>query len=314
MNSSYLLESFLECMIAERGVSANTVAAYRRDIKQFLGYAAAKKLNPISLERGDVEAFLSSLSKAHMAASTSARKLSSLKQFFTFLYSERLREDNPTSTIETPKKGRSLPKVLSHEEVDRLLKTAQTIEGHEGGRMHVLLEILYASGLRVSELVTLKLSHLERNSDHPSGYNPFLIVKGKGGKERLAPLNDRALSAITDYLKQRPYFLKGNEESSWLFPSSSKDGHISRQRFGQLLKELSVKSGIAPSKLSPHTLRHSFASHLLAGGADLRVIQELLGHADISTTQIYTHIANEHLQELVNTKHPLAHKKLLNNT
>lgn len=292
--------------MAERGAAVNTVAAYRRDLNQFLAHAKAKKWRINSLKRKELESYLTSLSQSGMASTSMARKLSCLKQFFRFLYTDGHRKDNPAATIETPKKGRRLPKYLTSEQVTQLLQTAQNKEGPEGLRLIALLEILYASGLRVSELVTLRLSHIRKNKNGPYGYEPFLVIIGKGSKERLAPLNSRALEALNTYMPYRDAFIRENDKSPWLFPSSSREGHLTRQRFGQLLKELAIEAHIDPELLSPHVIRHAFASHLLEGGADLRVIQELLGHADISTTQIYTHVAGEHLKSLVQHGHPLA--------
>lgn len=308
MQPTYLIESFIEMLIAERGASVNTVAAYRRDLEQFINYAAAKKLDTLTLTRHDIESYLAHLSQSHLATSSLARKLSCIKQFFRFLYTDKHRKDNPATTIATPKQGRSLPKTLEPDDVDALLQTAEQDNSNDGIRMSALLEILYASGLRVSELVTLKLIHLRRSLTSPSGYDDYMIVEGKGSKERLVPLSARALGALTAYLDIRLAYVKGSDDSPWLFPSSSKQGHLTRQRFGQMLKELAYNARLDPVKISPHTLRHSFATHLLEGGADLRVIQELLGHSDIATTQIYTHVAQARLAELVETKHPLAQK------
>lgn len=301
----YLAESFLEMLMAERGASVNTVDAYRRDLQQFYAHAARRKWAIESVTRQQIEAFMVHLSKANMSPASAARKLSCLKQFFKFLYSDGHRADNPAATIASPSAGRSLPSVLSSQDIAALLKAARECEDANGIRMLALIEMLYASGLRVSELVTLKLSHIQKNPTKPHGLEEFLLIKGKGGKERLVPLNGSAIAALAAYLAQRAEFTKG-ESSPWLFASNSAEGHLTRQRFGQLLKELALQAGLDPSRISPHTLRHSFATHLLAGGADLRIIQELLGHADISTTQIYTHISHEHLQELVETHHPLS--------
>lgn len=306
MSTDHRIEAFLESLMAERGAAANTVAAYRRDLDQFMAHAKQKKWRTNSLKRQQIEAYLSHLSQSGLSASSTARKLSCLRQFFRFLYTDGHRTDNPAATIGTPKKGRRLPKCLSGEQVDGLLEAARAMPGPEGARLVALLEMLYASGLRVSELVTLRLGHIRKNKSGPLGYEPFLVVLGKGSKERLAPLNLRAIEALDAYLQQREAFLGEKEKSPWLFPSSSADGHLTRQRFGQLLKELAIRANIDPESVSPHVIRHAFASHLLEGGADLRVIQELLGHADISTTQIYTHIASEHLKSLVEQGHPLA--------
>ncbi|MCI5050086.1 MAG: site-specific tyrosine recombinase XerD [Rickettsiales bacterium] len=301
----YLVESFLEMLVSEKGVSKNTLDAYRRDMFQFIDYLKAKRLEPESMHRHDIEDFLKSLSKQHLATTSIARKLSAIKQFCLFMCSERVRDDNPAITIATPKQAKALPKVLSTDDVGKLLSASLDDATPDGKRLAALLHILYASGLRVSELVSLKLSHLMKNSNTPTGYENYMMVRGKGNKERLVPLNDRALAALCDYLEIRECYV-GDEQSEYLFPTHSKQGYLTRQRFAQLLKALCLKANIDPSCTSPHALRHSFATHLLAGGADLRVIQELLGHSDISTTQIYTHIANERLQKLVSDRHPLS--------
>lgn len=307
--SRHFEDSFLEMLASERGSAANTVEAYRRDLLQFHAYLSRNRWKIESITRQQIELYLASLSRAHMASTTQSRKLSCLRQYFTFLYQEKIRSDNPTATLSNPKKARRLPEVLSAKDITALLTTAQSQAATpEGARLHALIEILYASGLRVSELVTLKLSHLQKSRKTASGYDEFLLIKGKGGKERIAPLNARALDAINAYLPHRAHFLREGESPPWLFPTHSAEGHITRQRFGQLLKELALTAGLNPASLSPHTLRHSFATHLLSGGADLRVIQELLGHADISTTQIYTHVSSDRLTSLVNTHHPLAKK------
>lgn len=299
-------ELFLEMLQAERGASRNTIDAYRRDLAQFSSHCSRYRLNPETLTRPDIENFLGTLTKAKLAASSSARKLSCLKQFFTFLFTEKIRADNPTLHLRAPKQGRKLPDVLSPADIAALIAASQQDESPESLRLHALLAVLYASGLRVSELMTLKTTHLQKNTALPQGYDPFLMVRGKGSKDRLAPLNQSALRAILGYLPHRASFEPEGRRSVWLFPSTSAEGHLTRQRFGQLLKELAHRAGLDASRISPHALRHSFASHLLEGGADLRVIQELLGHASIVTTQIYTHVAGKRLQTLVEDHHPLA--------
>lgn len=281
-------------MSAERGASRNTLDAYRRDLVDFAGDASDMR----SVPAAGVKRYLASL--ADMSAATQARKLSSLRQFFAFLYVEGVRKDDPTSTIEAPRRSRPLPKTLSMEDVEALIETAHIMEGAEGVRIVCILELLYASGLRVSELVSLPLSSAKSR-------NGFLLVMGKGQKERLAPLNKSAGSAISAYLKMRARFLPQDaRESKFLFPSRSAEGHLTRRRCHQMLKELALKANIDPDKLSPHVLRHAFATHLVEGGADLRSVQTLLGHADISTTQIYTHVASERLRGVVESAHPLA--------
>jgi integrase/recombinase XerD len=225
-----------------------------------------------------------------------------IRQLFRFLLAERLRHDDPASTLDSPQLGRSLPKVLSREEVDRLIGATRDKDGSDGGRMATLLEILYATGLRVSELVTLPLAAVERDPT-------VLVVRGKGDKERMVPLSDPARVAIVSWLHVRRALLAENEPSRFLFPSRGRTGHLTRQRFAQLLKEAALAADIDPARVSPHVLRHAFASHLLAGGADLRSVQLMLGHADIATTQIYTHVLDEKLRSLVQDKHPLARRR-----
>ncbi len=307
MTDTTHVEAFLEMLASERGASLNTLSAYKRDLQDFAGYLG-KATRISAATRSDVERYLRSLSAAGLSASTAQRRLSSLRQFFQFLVSDRRRDDNPTSVIDGPKKGRALPKLLSESDVERLLAQASQQPGAEGARLACLLEVLYASGLRVSELVGLPVSSVRRN-------DRLIFVVGKGGRERLVPLSPAAVGALEKYLDVRAHFVSKAQNTAgkkpsdhWLFPSRGEQGHLTRQRFAQLLKELAVKAGIDPKALSPHTLRHAFATHLLAHGADLRSVQKMLGHADISTTQIYTHIQEKRLTELVAENHPLAKK------
>ena len=281
------IDSFLEMMSVERGASKNTLESYTRDLEHFS--ESVKDLENCSKE--EIEKYLRSLSKEGFAARSIARKLSALKQLFMYMYVEKIRADNPAGNIEAPKLGRSLPKYLSIEEVSRLLDASAA-----NPLMNAMLEILYASGLRVSELIALK-----KNSVRQEDGEFYLFVKGKGSKERIVPLGSKAVKALAEYLqKEKP--------EEWLWPSGDKSGtsHLTRQRFGQILKDLAKTAGIDTKKVSPHVLRHSFASHLLENGADLRLVQELLGHEQIATTQIYTHIQSKKLQALVQEKHPLA--------
>jgi integrase/recombinase XerD len=299
-----LLEAFLEMLAAERGASANTLAAYRRDLEDF----RAKAGRLASASAANLRRYLVDLAGRGLAASSQARRLSALRQFFRFLVAEGLRADDPTATAERPKPRRSLPRLLSVAEVDRLLAAARE-EAVAGGltptrrlaalRLLALLELLYATGLRVSELVSLPQSV-------GKGGRRFVAVKGKGGRERLVPLNHAAQAAVEEYRAARAVL--GRADSKWLFPADSANGHLTRQAFARDLKTVAVRAGLNAAKLSPHVLRHAFATHLLAGGADLRAVQTLLGHADISTTQIYTHVLDERLKELVNEHHPLADK------
>jgi integrase/recombinase XerD len=294
-------EAFIEMLAAERGASKNTEVAYRADLKNLEAFLARRKQKPVTANADALRAYLKSLDYLGMTPRTVARRLSVMRQFFRFLLAERLREDDPASTLDSPRLGRSLPKVLSRVEVDRLIEAAQA-KGGDGGRMETLLEILYGTGLRVSELVTLPLAAAERDPT-------MLMVRGKGDKDRLVPLSDPARAAIAKWLHVRQATLAEDETSRYLFPSRGRTGHLTRQRFAQLLKESALAAGIDPARVSPHVLRHAFASHLLEAGADLRSVQLMLGHADIATTQIYTHVLPEKLRSLVEDKHPLARRR-----
>ena len=292
-------EAFLEMLSAERGASANTLAAYRRDLEQYAAFLAGRGAEAAGADSQAIRDYLAGLAGRGLSAATSARRLSSLRQFYRFLFDEGVRADDPSATIDSPRRPRPLPKVLSEDEVERLLDAARMRKGPEGIRLVALLEVLYATGLRVSELVGLPLSAL-------AGDPRVLLVRGKGDKERLVPLGEPAKAALAVYRGTRDRFLPEGESSKWLFPSRGRSGHLTRRRFGQLLKELAVLADISPAKVSPHVLRHAFASHLLAHGADLRAVQRMLGHADIATTQIYTHVLDERLKSLVRENHPLA--------
>lgn len=305
MKDAALLEAFLDMMGAERGASINTLAAYRRDLIDFAGHCGKKAMRDAGRE--DIKSYLARLSKSGTAGSTQARRLSALRQFFGFLYADGVRKDDPTDAIDAPRRERPLPKILSHEDLDALLAEAraQSQNAPEGLRLLCMVEMLYASGLRVSELVTLPFA-AARNREG------FLLVKGKGGKERLVPFNDHARAAIKDYVAVREGFLpagirRGHAER-FLFPSRAAEGHLTRRRCHQMLKELALKANIDPDKLSPHVLRHAFATHLVEGGADLRSVQTLLGHSDIATTEIYTHIAKDRLTRVVEQAHPLSRR------
>ena len=292
-----------------RGSSVATAESYRRDLADFFAYAAARKLDMANVGHHDITAYLSDLDARSMSSSTLARRRSSLTQWFKFLIGERIMAENPMLMLPTAKRSRTLPKLLSRDEVESLIATARADTTPEGLRLNALMEIVYASGMRVSELVTLTLRHIGRDPKNPKKFQPYFIVTGKGSKDRLVPLHASALTALSYYLEVRDMFVPARRDSPYLFPSHGKQGHLTRQRFGQMLKALCADAGIDPARCSPHTLRHSFATHLLEGGADLRVIQELLGHADIATTQIYTHVADTRLTDVVNTKHPLAKRK-----
>ncbi|MBL6936393.1 MAG: site-specific tyrosine recombinase XerD [Alphaproteobacteria bacterium] len=301
-----LIESFLDMMSAERGASINTMAAYRRDLMDFAGNRAGNGGSVRTASRDDIKAYLALLSKAGAAGSTQARRLSALRQFYAFLYGDGIRRDDPTNAIEAPKRARPLPKVLSLKDMEALIAAAQADKSPEGLRLLCMVEMFYASGLRVSELVTLPLS-AARNRDG------FLLVKGKGQKERLAPLNKSAREAMRAWLAVRDAFLPQRARHShaerFLFPSRSAEGHITRRRMHQMLKDLAFAANIDPEKLSPHVLRHAFATHLVEGGADLRSVQTMLGHSDIATTQIYTHVARDRLAKVVEAAHPLSRKR-----
>lgn len=287
-------------MSAERGAAVHTLEAYRRDLLDFSGHVRRRGRNLASAGADDVRAYLASLSQAGLKASTQARHLSSIRQLHRYLLDEDIRKDDPTSAIEAPRRVRPLPKIVTEAQTVSLIDAAAALEGPEAVRLLCIVELLYASGLRVSELVSLPVNAV-------TGERKMLLVKGKGGKERLVPLGAAAREAINVYLKVRPGFLPRLEKAQkFLFPSRGVEGHLTRRRVAQLMKDLAVKAGIDPLKISPHVLRHAFASHLVAHGADLRSVQQLLGHADIATTQIYTHVQDERLRRLVAEKHPLA--------
>jgi integrase/recombinase XerD len=303
MSGLHLVDAFLEMMSAERGAARNTIAAYRRDLGDYTGYLAGKGKSPQSSQREDIVAYLSFLDAQGLAASSAARRLSALRQFHKFLCADQIRADDPTRIVASPRTRRPLPNVLSVAEVDRLLSTAEAEANADVApqkkeaalRLYVLLELLYATGMRVSELVSLRRSAVMRDTS-------FLTITGKGNKERIVPLNDSARDAVRTWVASLP------KDVLWLFPAGGEDGYLSRQVFARDLKGLAGRAGISANRVAPHVLRHAFASHLLQGGADLRVVQTLLGHADISTTQIYTHVLDEKLRTLVETHHPLADK------
>lgn len=295
------IEIFLEMMAAERGAAPNTLAAYRRDLQDYEAFLLKRGDDVLDASANDIRAYLSRLEAAGALASTAARRLSAIRQLHRFLFAETLRGDDPSSVIDSPRTRRPLPKVLNEDEVEALLAAARRVDGAEGTRLICLLELIYATGLRVSELVGLPFAAVARDQE-------FLVVRGKGDKERLIPLSSPAREALRDYKNVRHGFLREGQASPFLFPSASKEGHLTRQRFGQILKSLAVECGIEPDRVSPHVLRHAFASHLLANGADLRSVQQMLGHADISTTQIYTHVLGERLKALVADGHPLARR------
>lgn len=299
------INPFLESLSAERGYALNTLQAYARDIKDFHLFLKEKLVEEI--QKTDIQKYLFELKERAIAPSSRARKISALRQFFNFLLEERVILDNPMLLIDLPKQERRLPKILTEEEVFALIEATDMLESREHCRLLCLLEILYATGMRVSELVSLPLkTALIALKNAQKKENATFIIKGKGNIERLTPLTPSAIKALEDYLKVRATFEKGSNTKKWLFPSRSTEGYLTRQRFGQLLKQIALQAGISPQRISPHVMRHAFATHLLNHGADLRSVQKLLGHADISTTQIYTHVLETQKQKLVFEHHPLS--------
>lgn len=301
------IDAFLEMLSIERGAAANTIEAYRRDLEQFRDHLDGRGIELIAADAGDVSAWLVALSEAGLGSSTRARALSAVRQLYKFLLAEGQVQADPTHGQAGPRKQRSLPKTLSVAEVDKLIGAAarraergEGIEQFRALRLHCLIEMLYASGMRVSELISLPRAVL-------AGDARVLTIKGKGGRERLVPLNPSARAALDRYLAA--VSAEGRVSSKWLFPSRSAEGHLTRQRFAQDLKLVAEEADLDPARVSPHVLRHAFASHLLDRGADLRSVQQLLGHADISTTEIYTHVLEERLKKLVHEHHPLAKKR-----
>jgi integrase/recombinase XerD len=302
-----LIELFLDMQAAERGAGQNTLSAYRNDLDDLSAHLRARKRSIAEASTDDLRGFLVSLDERGFKASSLARRLSAVRQLYRFLYAEGKRADDPAAVLEGPKRARPLPKMLSIADVDGLLARAKQAADDpaqapaarlRAARLLCLLEVVYATGLRVSELVALPASAARRDQR-------MLVVRGKGGKERLVPLNQAAKRAMADYLALRAEAKTADAQSKWLFPSFGEQGHITRQHFARELKALGAACDIAPARLSPHVLRHAFASHLLHNGADLRVVQTLLGHADISTTQIYTHVLEERLKTMVRDLHPL---------
>ncbi len=300
------IQTFLEAQAAELDAATNTQLAYARDLKDFAEWLDAKGKDFAGTQQDDIESYLIGCEAQGLARSTRARRLSAIKQLFRFAYDDGQRADNPAIRIKGPGRDQRLPKTLSEDEVDRLLSAARTVGRDAPMRLRntCLMELLYATGMRVSELVTLP--------DAAARGNPgMLLVRGKGGKERLVPLSEPARAALADWLKVRDEHqaaakADGKPESRFLFPSRGATGHLTRHRFFTLIKDIAVAAGVSPGKVTPHTLRHAFATHLLARGADLRSIQTFLGHADVATTEIYTHVLEERLKELVLEHHPLA--------
>lgn len=306
MRASLAIENFLEMMSAERGAAGNTLESYARDLTMTAEALAERGINLAEAEADHIRSVLDGMATEGFAATSQARRLSALRQFFRFLYAEGFRQDDPTGVIDAPKKQKPLPKIMSVDQVTRLLDRAalEAGEAQEQGerikalRLHALIETLYATGLRVSELVGLPVR--VARTDHR-----FLLVRGKGSKDRMVPLSTKARDALQTFLALRDS-LPACEENPWLFPAFSESGHLARQVFARELKGLAARANLSAAAISPHVLRHAFASHLLQNGADLRTVQQLLGHADISTTQIYTHVLEERLHKLVSEHHPLA--------
>lgn len=300
-----LIENFLEMLGSERAASINTMEAYKLDLEALEEFLTPKNLTDAILE--DCRSYIKYLQHQGYSSRSVNRKISSMKQFYQFLVSEEIISENPTIELDLYKQSKTLPKMLELEEINKLFVYLENEDKPEFTRLACMLSILYSAGLRVSELVSLKLANFEITK---TGIEPIFTVTGKGNKERVCILNEKAQNLMQKYLSIREFFLpkNNNKYCVWLFPSSSSQGFMTRNRFGQLLKELALKSGIDPDRISPHVLRHSFASHLLSNGADLRSIQELLGHSSIATTQIYTHLANDKLRQVIDTCHPLSRK------
>jgi integrase/recombinase XerD len=309
-----LTNLFLDMLAAEQGAGDNTLQAYRHDLTDFSAFLASSGQSFAGVETQGLRDYLADLDARGFKSSSAARRLSAMRHLFRFLLNERIRHDDPAAILSGPKRGRGLPKVLSIADVDRLLVRAKALadapevsvlQRLRAMRLYCLLEVLYATGLRVSELVALPSSAARRDAR-------MIVVRGKGNKERLVPLNEPSRQAMADYLAAMETLNKEKKKnpasSKWLFPSFGESGHLTRQHFARDLKELAVSAGLAPRLVSPHVLRHAFASHLLHNGADLRIVQTLLGHTDISTTQIYTHVVEERLKSLVRDLHPLAEK------
>jgi integrase/recombinase XerD len=297
------LDAFLEMMAAERGAARHTLDAYRRDLADFSGFLARRATGLPQAGDADIRAYLAALTYDGLKPATTARRLAAIRQYFRFLFLEGSRSDDPSAQIDRPRQGRRLPKVLAVEEVEALIDAARAKDGPDGLRLTALLELFYATGLRVSELVGLPLSALAPD-------RTVLTVRGKGDKERMVPIGGAAREALAAWLAVRSYYVEGPGRARWLFPSRSRGGHLTRQRVTQLLKALAPEAGLDAARISPHVLRHAFATHLVANGADLRAVQAMLGHADIATTQIYTHVQAERLAAVVTQHHPLARAAL----
>lgn len=293
-----LIDSFLEMILAERGAALNTITAYRHDLKELYNFLFSKKVKLQNAKKEDLQDYIEFLLSTSLSAKTQARRLCAMREFYRFLYSEDIIKKNPSDYIQSPKIKKSLPKHLTEEEVDLLISGAK----EKNTRIYLLLEMLYASGMRVSELVSLPLTVITHDLS-------TLTIIGKGNKERIVPLNDNTRIALEQWLVEREELLPKNRPSKWLFPSSSETGHLTRDGFFKALKKIAIEKGLPPHRVSPHVFRHSFASHLIQHDADLRSVQKMLGHADITTTEIYTHILQDRLKKTVENSHPLAYSK-----
>ena len=301
-----LISSFLETIAVERGASKNTITSYKADLTSFTAFLTESNVSLEHVNTDIIRKFVTLLSKQQLESATIARKISAIRQFFTFLYTEQLIHTNPTLNIDTPKSKQNLPSVLSEGEITTLIEAAYKDHTSHGIRNVAMLELLYASGMRISELISLKLSHLQIHNHY---IRPYILITGKGDKERIIAINQKSINALKEYLLIRKEFINLKTDP-WLFPSKqSEQGHITRQYFAKLLKKIAIEANIHVKSISPHKVRHSFATHLLNNGADLRIIQELLGHKNVSTTQIYTHVANEKLKSTIENFHPLSEKK-----
>lgn len=312
------INSYLEMLASEKGAAQNTIAAYDRDLIDVDLFMQSRNTSVESAKVADINGYIDALTNKTQIKGdrenkttprTVARRISALRQFYKFIISEGVREDDPTSTVEAPKQKRTLPKILTEEEMNHVIKVAGEKGTPASKRLVCLLEMIYSTGLRVSELVSLPLTAYQEDSQ-------FMIVEGKGGRERMVPLTSAAQKTLQDYVNNRKVFIGENDngtQAQWLFPSkTSIKGHLTRQRFAQMLKDLSKAAGMPMGKVSPHIIRHAFATHLLKNGADLRAVQKMLGHADIATTQIYTHMLDEEVNEKVQANHPLSKKSSAN--
>ena len=300
MNYNLLVENFLEVLASEKGLSKNTLYSYKIDLDQFISFIQKKSIKTREFKDKDIKEFISTFKNKGYEKSTVSRKISSLTHFFNFLLDEKEIEINPLSNFEIPKQIKKLPIILSNKHIDKILEFTKQDQSALGIRLYTMIEILYATGIRISELVEMKLSSIYEDKN-------FLLVSGKGNKERLVPISKNTREALDKYLTIRDHFISYKKKSIWLFPSKqSSIGHITRQRFNQLLNEINLQADLGIKRISPHKLRHAFATHLLENGMDLRSLQQILGHSDISTTQIYTHVLKERLKEIIKDNHPLS--------